>query len=89
MIKKLINKLEIIKEFNSIKKQYRIAKRHKSCKELENVKFELMDFQAKLINLNKFSNNLSLEILHQFELIENARLKIIQVDRSLLRGYDI
>ena len=30
MIKKLIEKLEIIKNFNLIKKHFRIAKRHKS-----------------------------------------------------------
>ena len=87
MIKKLIKKIEINKKLNIIKKHFKVAKKHKSCEELEIVKFELIDLQGELIELKKFSNDISLDILHLFEQIENARLKLTQIDLARVGYY--
>lgn len=89
MIKKLIKKYEIAKEFHAIKRNYRIAIRHKSIKELENVTFELLDFQNKLVEEKVLTEFMANEIHSLFSDIDDARLKFMQCDRSLLRGYDI
>ena len=88
MIKKLIEKLEIIKNLNLIKKHFRIAKRHKSIDELEKVKFELLDFQGKLIESNQYSDYLATEIYNLFAEIDYTRLQYIQVDQDLGKGYN-
>lgn len=89
MIKKLIENLKTQKELLKIKKHFRIAKRHKSCEELENVTFELLDFQNKLVEEKILSEFMANEIHSLFSDIDYARLKLMQIDRNLVSGYDI
>ena len=77
MIKKLIERYEIRKEFNSIKKHFRIAKRQKSLEALEGVTFELLDFEEKLVKNNQLTYCLTNEIFNFFAEIDYARLKYV------------
>ena len=87
MIKKLIERLNAQKEFNLIKKHFKIARRHKSFDELENVKFELLDFQGKLIEENKLSDNINFKIFSLLAEIDYTRLKLIQIDDNISGFY--
>ena len=87
MIKKLIKKYEIAKEFYSIKKHYRIAKKHKSSEELEKVKYELLNFQDDLIKNNNITEKISFTIYNLFCEIGYARINLNQIDRRFFYGY--
>ena len=77
MIKKLIEKLKTQKELSVIKKHFRIAKRHKSSEELENVKFELLDFQDTLFNRNILTDFILNEINNLFYEIDYFKINHI------------
>ena len=77
MIKKLIEKYEIRKEMRLIRKHFRTAKRHKSSSELENVKFELLDFQGRLVENNKLNDYMSMVILNFFAEINYFKINQI------------
>lgn len=83
MIKKLTERFKINKELQTIKKHFRTAKRHKSFNELEKVKFELLDFQGKLVIEDKLSENLSFSIHNLFSEIDYVRLKFTPAVSSL------
>ena len=77
MIKTLIGKIETAKEIHLIKKHLRIAKKHKSCEELEKVKFELLDIQGKLIVENKYTESINSKMLNLLAEIDHFKLNNI------------
>ena len=77
MINKLIEKIKIRKEYTEIKKHFKVAKKHRSASELETVKLELLDFQGKLIEEEKYSDNINFEIFNLFAKIDYFKLNYI------------
>ena len=73
MIKKLIEKIKTRKEFEEIKKHYRIAKRHRSKQELIEVSNELLKFRDKTVQNNQMDQNLYISIRCLFESIDYVK----------------
>ena len=77
MIEKLIERYELQKELSSIKKNFRIAKRQKSLESLEEIKYDLLDFQKKVTEANQLTDFMLNEIFNLFAELDYARLKYV------------
>ena len=77
MIEKLIERYELQKELSSIKKHFRIAKKQKSLESLEEIKYDLLDFQKKVTKANQLTDFMLNEIFNLFAELDYVRLKYV------------
>ncbi len=84
MIKKLIKRFEMRIKFNSIERNFEIAKKHKSQKELEKVKSDLIYFKDILNKNNLITEKLNFDIYNLFAEIDYARLNIISSKEAVI-----
>ena len=81
MIKKLINKIEIRKELELIKKHYRSAKRHRSETELDNVKRDLLKLHDRAVENDLMDLKLTIEIRCLFEIMYYFKIQHLEKSR--------
>lgn len=74
MIKKLTEKIQMLKELDEIKKHFRVAKRHRSKQELDQVANELSNLKDKAASNDLLDDNLNISIRCLFESIDYFRI---------------